>query len=105
MDSSSISCYAKHAISQNKIYHHVSHYQSDTCECSFSLCTEGKINLYISVDMLTILLAPTLIVHPALNPGLVGLALTYVVSLGVMLQFCIRQSAEVENVVSSYIYI
>ena len=52
--------------------------------------------------MLTILLAPFLIVYPALNPGLVGLALTYVVSLGGMLQFCIRQSAEVENVVSGY---
>ena len=37
---------------------------------------------------------------PALDTALVGLALTYVVSLSGMLQYCIRQSAEVENLVS-----
>ena len=41
-------------------------------------------------------------VHPsALNAGLVGLALTYTVSLSGTFQFCVRLSAEVENTVRS----
>ena len=35
-----------------------------------------------------------------LNPGLVGLSLTYTISLADMLQYTIRLSAEVENTVS-----
>ena len=35
-----------------------------------------------------------------LNAGLVGLGLTYTVSLAGMFQYCVRLSAEVENVVS-----
>ena len=35
-----------------------------------------------------------------LNAGLVGLGLTYAVSLAGMFQYCVRLSAEVENVVS-----
>ena len=38
-------------------------------------------------------------VNLALNAGLVGLALTYAVSLNGAFQFCIRQSAEVESFV------
>lgn len=34
-----------------------------------------------------------------LNAGLVGLGLTYTVSLAGMFQYCVRLSAEVENVV------
>ena len=33
------------------------------------------------------------------NAGLIGLALTYAVSLNGMFQYCVRQSAEVENLV------
>ena len=36
---------------------------------------------------------------PELNVGLVGLGLTYTVSLTGMFQYCVRQSAEVENIV------
>ena len=36
-----------------------------------------------------------------LNPGVVGLALVYVVSLAGRLQYCVRLSAEIENLVSS----
>ena len=36
----------------------------------------------------------------SLNAGLVGLGLTYTVSLAGMFQYCVRLSAEVENVVS-----
>ena len=36
-----------------------------------------------------------------LDPGVVGLALAYTISLAGMFQFCVRQSAEVENLVSS----
>ena len=36
----------------------------------------------------------------AFSPELISLAITYVVSLGGMLQFCVRQSAEVESLVS-----
>ena len=36
---------------------------------------------------------------PELNAGLVGLGLTYTVSLAGMFQYCVRQSAEVENIV------
>jgi len=35
-----------------------------------------------------------------LNAGLVGLSLTYTISLADMLQYTIRLSAEVENIVS-----
>ena len=38
-------------------------------------------------------------VNLALNAGLVGLALTYAVSLNGAFHFCIRQSAEVESFV------
>lgn len=38
----------------------------------------------------------------SLNAGLVGLGLTYTVSLAGMFQYCVRLSAEVENVVSLY---
>ena len=37
----------------------------------------------------------------ALNAGLVGLSLTYTISLAGMFQYCVRLSAEVENVVST----
>ena len=37
----------------------------------------------------------------ALDPGLVGLSLTYMVSLSSMFRFCVRTSADVENTVSS----
>ena len=36
-----------------------------------------------------------------LNPGLVGLALAYSVSLAGRLQYCVRLSAEIENLVRS----
>ena len=43
----------------------------------------------------------SLLVHfAAENAGLIGLALTYAVSLNGMFQYCVRQSAEVENLVS-----
>ena len=35
-----------------------------------------------------------------LNAGVVGLALAYAISLNSMFQYCVRQSAEVENLVS-----
>jgi hypothetical protein len=35
-----------------------------------------------------------------LDPALLGLGLTYTISLAGMFQFCVRQSTEVENVVS-----
>ena len=44
---------------------------------------------------LTIPLLP----HLALNPGEVGLVLSLIVTLTGMLQWCIRQSTEVENMV------
>lgn len=34
-----------------------------------------------------------------ISPGLIGLALSYAISLNGMFQFCIRQSAEVESYV------
>ena len=40
-----------------------------------------------------------------LNAGLVGLALTYTISLAGMFQYCVRQSAEVENTVRSSTHI
>ena len=42
--------------------------------------------------------------HTELNAALVGLALTYIASLIGMLQYIVRQSAEVENVVSVLMY-
>ncbi len=39
--------------------------------------------------------------HAGLNPELVGLTLVYVVSLAGQFQYCIRQSAEMENIVRS----
>jgi len=33
----------------------------------------------------------------SLDPGLLGLGLTYIVGLAGMFQFCVRQSAELEN--------
>lgn len=41
----------------------------------------------------------------ALNAGLVGLALTYTVSLSGTFQFCVRLSAEVENTVTCIVSI
>lgn len=38
--------------------------------------------------------------HAGLNAGLIGLSLTYALSLADMLQYTIRLSAEVENTVS-----
>ena len=40
----------------------------------------------------------------ALNAGLVGLALTYAVSLNGIFQVCVRQSAEVESLVSTCMF-
>ena len=40
------------------------------------------------------------IFHAALNPALVSLSLTYIISLAGMLQYVVRQSAEVESIVS-----
>ena len=37
---------------------------------------------------------------PELDPALVGLSLTYITSLIGMFQYAVRQSAEVENIVS-----
>ena len=37
-----------------------------------------------------------------LDPGLVGLSLAYSITLTGMFQYCVRVSAEVENLVSSY---
>ena len=37
----------------------------------------------------------------ALDAGVIGLALAYTISLAGILQFCVRQSAEVENIVST----
>jgi len=39
---------------------------------------------------------------PALNAGLVGLSMTYAMTLMGMFQWGVRQSAEVENQVSVY---
>ena len=39
-----------------------------------------------------------------LDAALVGLALTYITSLMGMLQYTVRQSAEVENIVSTVVY-
>lgn len=36
----------------------------------------------------------------ALDAGIIGLGLAYTISLAGVLQFCVRQSAEVENIVS-----
>ena len=41
-------------------------------------------------------------VNTGLNAGLIGLSLTYALSLADMLQYTIRLSAEVENTVSWY---
>ena len=35
-----------------------------------------------------------------LDAGIVGLGLAYTISLAGILQYCVRQSAEVENIVS-----
>ena len=37
----------------------------------------------------------------SLNAGLVGLSLAYTISLADMFQYCVRLSAEVENLVST----
>ena len=37
-----------------------------------------------------------------LNPALLGLGLTYTINLAGMFQYCVRQSTEVENIVSSF---
>ena len=42
-----------------------------------------------------------------LDPALLGLGLTYTISLAGMFQYCVRQSTEVENIVSlahSYVF-
>ena len=39
--------------------------------------------------------------HTDVDPGLIGLGLTYVVGLASIFQWCIQQSAEVENLVSN----
>ena len=38
--------------------------------------------------------------YEGLNGGVVGLALAYAISLNGEFQYCVRQSAEVENLVS-----
>ena len=40
--------------------------------------------------------------HCSVDQSFSGLALTYVVALSGLLQFCVRQSAEVESLVSSF---
>ena len=40
------------------------------------------------------------IIYKGLNPGLVGLALTYTVTLSTVFQLCMRHSADVETTVS-----
>lgn len=40
------------------------------------------------------------VLSSALDAGVVGLALAYTISLAGILQYCVRQSAEVENIVS-----
>ena len=42
-----------------------------------------------------------MIILLALNASLVGLALTYVISLNGLFQYCVRVSAEVESLVST----
>ena len=37
-----------------------------------------------------------------LDPGLVGLSLVYVITLADMFQYCVRTSAEVENLVKKH---
>lgn len=56
----------------------------------------GKYNVNVRTRLNVLLLY----VHIELNAGLVGLSLTYTVSLADMLQYTIRLSAEVENTVS-----
>ena len=51
-----------------------------------ALCTDMDRSMLVVVDT-------------ELSAGLVGLALTYTISLSGMFQFCVRQSAEVENIV------
>ena len=40
----------------------------------------------------------------ASNAGLVGLSLTYVISLNGLFQYCVRVSAEVESLVSEVVF-
>ena len=45
-----------------------------------------------------------IIIFSALNAGLIGLSLTYAVTLMGAFQYCIRQSAEVESLVSEAVF-
>ena len=55
---------------------------------------------FVSAMFLAAVAFSTIPLSSSLNAGLVGLGLTYTVSLAGTFQYCVRLSAEVENVVS-----
>ena len=69
-------------------------------ECQFKYCCSNIYNSQISNIVLCLL--------ADLDPALVGLSLAYVLSLAGVLQYVVRQSAEVESLVSlshNYIFL
>ena len=67
-----------------------------TNDISFRIALEQTYKFY-HTDLLMIIFSCT-----GVDAALVGLALTYITSLIGMLQYVVRQSAEVENVVSTF---
>ena len=59
---------------------------------------------FISATFLAAVAFSSVPLAQSLNVGLVGLGLTYTVSLAGMFQYCVRLSAEVENVVSGLVW-
>ena len=59
-----------------------------------------KMEYFILVTSLSTPFSHSIGISSALDAGVVGLGLAYTISLAGILQFCVRQSAEVENIVS-----
>lgn len=67
---------------------------------SISLVQSEFCKIFVFKNFVLMFFSISLIIALNLDPPLVGLALTYSLSLNGMFQYCIRQSAEVENYVS-----
>ena len=68
---------------------------------------QGSISLFrhsLTMSKLHTIVTMVLLIYSrsGLDAALVGLALTYITSLVGMLQYAVKQSAEVENVVSTF---
>lgn len=73
-----------------------------SCFCGIHIHSSGirQAALFMIIHRLTVYACHN---YAGLNAGLIGLSLTYALSLADMLQYTIRLSAEVENTVSWYI--